>query len=226
MPASEALEPPPSERWILHGSPHSQFTYKVALMLRLSGRRFHFRYVSFQKGTHRTPEFLALSRFGQVPVLEVGSEVLCQSAAILEYVADLLGTFTAPDAYGRQRIREWLFWDADRLSSPIYGCYGDALARRKLLPVPQNAVISEYNRRRAEAALVTLDGQLGLGPYLAGESPSIADLACYGDVAFADLSELDLTGFQNIHRWHDSLTRLEGFMEPFELLRMEDAEIA
>jgi glutathione S-transferase len=40
----------------LHGSPHSQFTYKVALMLRMSGAPFSFRYVSFQKGMHRTAE--------------------------------------------------------------------------------------------------------------------------------------------------------------------------
>ena len=36
--------------FILYGSPHSQFTYKVALMLRLSGHPFAFRYVSFQRG--------------------------------------------------------------------------------------------------------------------------------------------------------------------------------
>jgi len=55
--------------FILYGSPHSQFTYKIALMLRLSRQPFAFRYVSFQRGVHRTPEFLALSRWGQVPVL-------------------------------------------------------------------------------------------------------------------------------------------------------------
>ena len=38
--------------FILYGSPHSQFTYKVALMLRLSRKPFAFRYVSFQKGMH------------------------------------------------------------------------------------------------------------------------------------------------------------------------------
>jgi hypothetical protein len=39
----------------LYGSPHSQFTYKVALMLRLAGQPFAFRYVSFQRGMHRPP---------------------------------------------------------------------------------------------------------------------------------------------------------------------------
>ena len=56
-------------RFTLYGSPHSLPTYKVALMLRLSQQPFSFRYVSFQKGMHKTPEFKALSRWGQVPVL-------------------------------------------------------------------------------------------------------------------------------------------------------------
>jgi glutathione S-transferase len=40
-----------------YGSPHSQFTYKVALMLRLAGEPFSFRYIRFQKAMHRTQEF-------------------------------------------------------------------------------------------------------------------------------------------------------------------------
>jgi glutathione S-transferase len=120
----------------LHGSPHSLPTYRVALMLRLSGAGFSFRYVSFQRGMHLTPEFRALSRWGQVPVLEHEGRVLLQSAAILEYLSEALGRFGGADAEARQRIREWLFWDADRLMPPLYGWYGVELGRRNLLPTP------------------------------------------------------------------------------------------
>jgi glutathione S-transferase len=51
------------KRFTLYGSPHSLPTYKVTLMLRLAHEPFSFRYVSFQKGMHKTPEFLALSRW-------------------------------------------------------------------------------------------------------------------------------------------------------------------
>lgn len=50
------------KRFTLYGSPHSLPTYKVVLMLHMSGEPFSFRYVSFQKGAHKTPEFQALSR--------------------------------------------------------------------------------------------------------------------------------------------------------------------
>jgi len=82
--------------FVLHGSPHSLPTYRVALMLRLCGVGFSFRYVSFQRGMHLTPEFRALSRWGQVPVLEHEGRVLLQSAAILEYLSEALGRLAAP----------------------------------------------------------------------------------------------------------------------------------
>lgn len=123
-----------SGAFVLHGSPHSLPTYRVALMLRLCGLAFQFRYVSFQRGMHLTPEFRALSRWGQVPVLEHDGRVLLQSAAILEYLSETLDRFRGGIDV-RQDIREWLFWDADRLYPYIYGWYGVELGRRKLLPL-------------------------------------------------------------------------------------------
>jgi glutathione S-transferase len=72
------------KRFTLYGSPHSLPTYKVALMLHLAGEPFSFRYVSFQKGMHKTPEFLALSRWGQVPVLVDGERASSRNARLEE----------------------------------------------------------------------------------------------------------------------------------------------
>ena len=73
------------KRFTLYGSPHSLPTYKVALMLNVSGQPFSFRYVSFQKGMHKAAEFLAPSRWGQVPVLVDNGHIHLQSAAIVEH---------------------------------------------------------------------------------------------------------------------------------------------
>jgi glutathione S-transferase len=91
-----------TKRFTLYGSPHSLPTYKVALMLHLAGEPFSFRYVSFQKGMHKTPEFLALSRWGQVPVLIDSGRVYLQSAAIVEHLAETLGQFQGADPVTRQ----------------------------------------------------------------------------------------------------------------------------
>ena len=121
-----------NDGFTLHGSPHSLPTYRVALMLRLCRKGFRFRYVSFQRRMHLTPEFRALSRWGQVPVIEHNGRVFVQSAAILEYLAHALDYFSTSDGEASQHVREWLFWDADRLMPPLYAWYSVELGRRKL----------------------------------------------------------------------------------------------
>jgi glutathione S-transferase len=164
------------QRFTLFGSPHSPATYKVALMLRLSGAPFSFRYVSFQKGMHRTPEFLALSRWGQVPVLMDDERVHLQSAAILEHLADPLARFRAPDPATRQAVREWLYWAVDALSPPILGCYWVRLGEKGLLPISIEPTIAGYHLRRAETALGALDARLAERTHLCTTEPSIADI--------------------------------------------------
>ena len=175
-----------SDVFTLHGSPHSQFTYKVALMLNLSRQPFCFRYVSFQKGVHLTPEFRVV----------------------------------------HQRMREWLYWNTDRLAPPIYSCYGIKLGQLKLLPAVFDPAIVEYHRRRAEAALSVLDGNLVGDDFLVSGQPTIADICCYGEVAFAQLCDFELSRWPNIGRWAGRIATLPGFKAPFDLLAMADAQIS
>jgi glutathione S-transferase len=211
-------------RFVLYGSPHSLPTYKVALMLRLSGAPFSFRYVSFQKGMHRTPEFSALSRWGQVPVLLDDGRIFLQSAAIVEHLAGTLGRFQGPDPAARQLVREWMYWDVDALFPPVFNCYGVQLGQRGLLPIDVEPAIAAYHRRRAETALSVLDSHLAHRNYLCAAEPTIADLFCFGDAAFAEICAFDVNRWSNMALWAQRVTALKGFPAPFALLAMEDAE--
>ena len=212
--------------FVLHGSPHSLPTYRVGLMLRLCRTGFTFRYVSFQRAMHLTPEFRAFSRWGQVPVLEHDGRVLVQSAAILEYLSETLGRFAAANVAGRQDIREWLFWDADRLMPPLYAWYGVELGRRGLLPLSFDPVlVAEFDRKGA-AALEVLDAHLASRRFLVGDAPTIVDICCYADIAFARLSGRDLAEWPTVVAWAGCIEALPGFAAPFDLLAMQDAEIA
>ena len=72
---------------------------------------------------------------------------------------------------------------------------------------------------------MALDGQLAPNNFLVGTEPSIADLACYGDVAFAAMSGFEITRWRNITGWARRLTNLDGFALPLDLLPMADALI-
>jgi glutathione S-transferase len=222
MSASEAARAP---RFTLYGSPHSLPTYKVALMLRLSDAPFAFRYVSFQKAVHKRPEFRALSRWGQVPVLVDLDRVMVQSAAIVVYLTETLGRFRAPDRAALQTMREWLCWNQETLSPAVYGCYSVELDRRKLLKLDIAPAIAEYDRERAERALANLDAQLAGRDWLCAAVPTAADLFCYGDVAFAEICAVDLARWPKLVAWAARIKALPGFQAPFDLLQMADAEI-
>jgi glutathione S-transferase len=193
-------------------------------MLRLSGVGFSFRYVSFQRGMQLTPEFRALSRWGQVPVLQHDGRALVQSAAILEYLSEVLDRFGAPDAAERQEIREWLFWNADRLSPPLFGWYGVELGRRGLLPLSYDPAVIARWRATGETALGVLDAALATRRYLVTDRPTIADICCYGEIAFARMSGDDLGHWRQVAFWAARIEALPGWAAPLDLLPMADAE--
>jgi glutathione S-transferase len=56
--------------------------------------------------------------------------------------------------------------------------------------------------------------------------PTIADIFCYGDVAFAELCAFDLHRRANVVGWAKRVTALSGFKAPFALLAMESADIS
>jgi glutathione S-transferase len=209
---------------VLYGSPHSLPTYRVALMLRLCDIGFRFRYISFQRRTHLAPEFRAPSRWGQVPVLEHDGRVWLQSAAILEYLSETFDRFGG-DGAARQEIREWLFWDADRLYPPLYGWYSVELGRRNLLPLSFDAAVIARWQQLGETALAGLDAHLGGHSYIVGDALTIADICCYATAAFAKLSGRDLGAWPNVAAWAGRVEALPGFAAPFDLLQMHDAQI-
>jgi glutathione S-transferase len=212
-------------RFTLYGSPHSLPTYKVALMLRLSGVPFAFRYISFQKRMHQQPEFRALSRWGQVPVLVDLDRVMVQSAAIVVYLTETTGHFRAPDRPALQTVREWLCWDLDTLTPAIYGCYSVALDRSKKLKLDITPAMTDHYRDRAERALASLDAQLAGRDWLCAAVPTAADIFCFGDAAFAELCAFDLARWPSLAAWTARVRALPGFQAPLDLLPMQDVEI-
>ncbi len=85
--------------------------------------------------------------------------------------------------------------------------------------------IARYYRERAEAALSVLDSHLAHRDYVYAAEPTIADLICYADVAFAEVCGFDLKRWSNVALWAERVTALPDFQAPFALLAMEDAEL-
>jgi glutathione S-transferase len=205
-------------RFTLHGIYLSGPTYKVGLALALAGEPFDYDHVNLRAGEHKSPEFLAKNRFGQVPCLTDTSNGrnLCQSASILEYVADKTGKFGGATLEERIAAREWMFWVWDKLAAPVYRTRGVKAGFRTL----DEATLQMY-AAEATAALGFLDKALAGRDWLVGEAPTIADIDVYGVVHYVGEAGFDLAPFPNLTAWVARFRALPGFGDPADILPPE-----
>ena len=206
-------------RYTLHGIFLSGPTYKVGLMLTLCGEAFDYEHINLREGAQKKPEFLKLNRYGQVPVLVDNSngKALCQSGAILDYLADKTGKFGGATLDDRLRAREWLFWGWDRFDAPVYRLRAWKKGFRQLEP----AVVQLYEMER-KAAFDTLEQHFASGhDYLAGDHATIADIDLYGVAALAHEGDYDVAAHPHVVKWMKRIEALPHFKSTDTLLPPE-----
>jgi glutathione S-transferase len=193
-------------------------TYKAGLAMSLMGQSFAYKHVDLRAGAHKQPEYLAINRFGQVPALVDGDLKLCQSGAILLYLADKSGKMGGKTAEEKARVREWLFWEFDRLASNIYR---PRAIKRGFMKADDN--VHQMYVNQAGDALKVLDGALAKSDFLVGSEATIADVAVYGDVAYAEEGAIDLSPYPNVKAWMARVEKLPGFKKYEDVLPKQDA---
>ncbi len=202
----------------LHGIWLSGPTYKAGLALSLLGQSFAYKHVDLRAGAHKQPEYLAINRYGQVPALVDGDLKLCQSGAILLYLADKFGKMGGKTAEEKARVREWLFWEFDKLAANVYR----PRAIKRGFMKAEDSVYTMYSNM-ANDALKVLDGALAKSQFLVGNDVTVADVAVYGDVAYAEEAAIDLSPYANIKAWMSRVEKLPGFKKYEDALPKQDA---
>lgn len=209
---------------ILYCHPDSGYSYKVALALVLLGIGFEQRHIALWKPRNqRSQEFQSVSTYGEVPVLRIDGHVLCQSNAILDYLARRERRLDGGDEAGRLRVNEWLSWEANRISLNLaHSRFG----RRWGGYHPE--VLAWYDRR-SHHDLDRMEQRFAESPFLAGDTPSIADVACCGYLFFpgegreiatpdgipwADAAGIDMTRWPEVQGWLARMAGQPGFEPP------------
>lgn len=188
-------------RFALSGHAH-----RVELMLSLLEVPHESIDVDLRRREQKLPEFLALNAFGQVPVIDDNGVVVADSTAILVYLAKRYGgeAWLPQDAVGAAAVQRWL----SVASGPLAA--GPASARLVTLfgaPLDADATLA-----RAHALLGVMEGELGRRRFLAGDAPTIADVACYAYVAHAPEGNVSLADYPRIRAWLASIENLPRFV--------------
>lgn len=188
----------------LHGTALSGHTHRVENLLRILG--VPYRFVDSPAAVRGTPEFRALNPLGEIPVLQDDELVLADSNAILVYLAKRYGASTPwlpEDPVGAARVQRWLSIAAGEVK------YGPATARWVTLwGGPGDLVRAQ---EIADHLLRFMEGHLGARSYLAGDHPTIADLACYPYLAHAPEGRISLEPYPAVVAWIARLEALPRF---------------
>ncbi|HJV68403.1 glutathione S-transferase family protein [Ideonella sp.] len=201
---------------ILYGSTDSGHSYKVRSFLLLADLAHEYRWVDLATPRPaRPPEFVAASKFGEVPVLIDGGAPLCQSNAILVYLAQKTQRFAGRPSQW-QAVLEWLSWETNRVGFSVPNL------RFSLRWAPQPPEVLAYLRHRAEADLATLDRFLTSSEFLVDAGPTVADLSCSAYLFWLSQAGLDEVDYPHVRRWLGALRSLPGWRHPDVALQPPD----
>lgn len=188
----------------LYGNSVSGNCWKVKWTADRLGIPIEWIEVDIFSGASRTPEFLALNPWGQVPtVVFPDGRVLTQSNAIIVHLAE--GSPLLPeDAFRRAQVMEWLFWEQNSHETTI-------ATRRALLSYRGKTAdeIDPAMLARGNACLAHMDARLRAAPYLAGHEPTLADIALVAYTRVAHEGGFDLASYPSVQDW---VSRVEAFL--------------
>jgi glutathione S-transferase len=183
----------------IYGDLNSGNCLKVKYVADHLGLAYAWVDVDITKGESRTPDFLAKSPMGQVPVVELeDGRCLAQSNAIIRYLAR--GSALLPDdAFTQAKIDELLFWE--QYSHEPY------IATTRYHVVYLGRALDEREAWRVERALDLMERMIAGRDWFIGDALSIADIALVAYTRLAHEGGFDLQARPGVRRW---IARCEG----------------
>lgn len=190
----------------LYHHPLSGHAHRVELLLSLLDLPTDLVFVDLAKGAHKQAEFLKLNPFGQVPVIDDNGAVVIDSNAILVYLAKMYGDgrWLPEDPAAAARVQRWLSVAAGQVA------FGPAAAR--LITVFGASFNAEEVIGRAHTLFGMMEAELQNTQFLAGDAPTIADVANYAYIAHAPEGNVSLQEYPNLRAWLARVEALPGFV--------------
>ena len=182
---------------------------KVLFYLKEKGiRDVELQLVDFFKGDQRSPEHLARSPRGTVPILELDDGTfISESLAIIEYLEELypdpvmIGRTPVERALIRARERYIELNITNRLVRLVH-------ATNSPIGLPPNEGLATSERTSLPGSLEYVDQLIADGPYVMGENPTICDCTLLAGFNFANFGNLDI---------HHGYTHLDAWFEHFAM---------
>lgn len=207
--------------WQLYQYPLCPFSRKVRIVCAEKGVAVE---LLREYPWERRDGFTQLNPAGQTPVLRSDTQILADSAAIVEYLeetierAPLLGSGAVERAENR-RLVAW--FDQKFYSEVVVPLLGERMFKRVVSRQAPDAATLRNAAKAAESHLDYLDFVLDHRRWLSGVAFGMADIAAAAQLSVADyLAGLDWTGHDASKQWYSALKSRPTF-RPLLAERME-----
>ena len=172
--------------------------YKVKLLLHMLDIPHEWIHIDVTKAETHTDGFKAINPNAKIPtlVLERG-DVLCESNAILNYLAD--GTDYLPSKkMVRAQVLQWQFFE--QYSHEPYVAVARYL--KLYLGLPKDR-LAEFDAKKigAARALMVMEKHLSEHKFFVAEMFTIADISLYAYTHVAQDGDIDLSEYPAINEW-------------------------
>ncbi|KAJ8505225.1 hypothetical protein OPV22_006111 [Ensete ventricosum] len=202
----------------VYGPPISTAVSRVLACLLEKDVDFKLVNVDMAKGQHKSPDYLKLQPFGQVPAFQDEHATLFESRAICRYICDkyadrgnknLLGRNGAGPAE-RAQVEQWLEAESQSFNPPSSALVFQ-LAFAPRMGLPQDPAAVELNQAKLAKVLDVYERRLGESRFLARDEFSLADLAHLPNAHYICSAGKDdmFASRKNVARWWEEIsTRL------------------
>lgn len=180
----------------IFGDQNSGNCLKVKYTADHLGLAYRWHELDIMAGESRTEAFLAMSPFGQVPVVRFDDgRVLGQSGAIIRYLAR--GSALLPDdRFAQAEIDQWMFWEQNIHEPNVAGARFHVVYRKEPVETRDPAKVE-----RGDAALDFMDQALKTRDFFVGATLTIADIALLGYTRLAPQGGFEFDGRNALTRW-------------------------
>ncbi len=175
---------------------------KVLAGLDLMGAPFERAHVDYFKGEQKADAYRKLNPNASIPALVDGDFVLWESNAILAYAADKVGNTSVypADPKVRADILRWLLWESSSWFPSCYVYLVEHCVKPLLQAEPDSAIVAAQDETFHKLAGI-LDARLAGSRWIAGDQPTIADIALAAPAHLHPYQRLPLEPHPHLRRW-------------------------
>ncbi|KAI3875800.1 hypothetical protein MKX03_023723 [Papaver bracteatum] len=208
----------------VYGPPMSTAVARVLACLLEKEVKFQLINVDMAKGKHKSPEYLKIQPFGQVPAFEDEEITLFESRSICRYVCDKYAKQGNEGLYGmnslvKASIDQWIEAEGQSFNPPSSALVFQ-LAFAPRMKLKQDPELIKQSEEKLKKVLDIYEKRLGESQFLAGDEFTLADLSHLPNTQYilnrTDRGEL-FTSRKNVARWWNEISSRESWKKVVEM---------